>query len=96
MESNTKFYITSNRILDAEIIADVQYHATGEPIPSQYHRLGVDGEQLPPESRKMSELHLYFKDSEKDSIALFGDEADTAWKNYRRAVNINLEAWDNA
>jgi hypothetical protein len=64
MESeDRKFYVTANRILDADVIGDVQYHPAGS-----------------------SELFIAFKDPEKESISLSGDEADKAWNNFRKVV----------
>jgi hypothetical protein len=81
MESeDRKFYVTANRILDADVIGDVQYH------PAEGNR------QDEPQLRKRSELFIVFKDPEKESISLSGDEADKAWKNFRKVLLVNR--WD--
>jgi len=43
-------------------------------------------DDLKPELRKKSEFQLWFKDSER-GISLSGKEADTAWKNYKMALD---------
>jgi hypothetical protein len=92
MESeDRKFYVTANRILDADVIADVQYHPAGSPTGMTTY-LGVDAEgnrQDEPQLRKRSELFIVFKDPEKESISLDGDEADKAWKNFRKVLLVN-------
>ena len=87
MEQNRKFYVTPNRILDADIIGDMGYYPAGSRPDSEVLRLGG----LTQEPIKEPELRIVFKDPYQRSITLHGEEADTAWNNYRRAVDINGE-----
>jgi hypothetical protein len=89
MEEDQKFYVTPNRILDAEIIGDVEYHPTGSPTGTRFVK--VDAERDEPELRKKSELVIVFKDAERGSLTLYGDEADTAWKNFRLVAGPSAE-----
>src|SRR5260221_10636058 len=78
-----KFYVTPNRILDPEIVGDVEYFPKGSPGPGPV--MGETGlDEYPP--RKKSELWIRFKNQNAEAIYLTGDEADTAWQNYREAA----------
>jgi hypothetical protein len=79
MVEDQKIYVTPTRILDAGVVGDVEYFPVGSQIESNVFQ---HGEQKP-EIRQKSEFHLRFKDSKRDGISLYGEDADTAWKNYR-------------
>lgn len=90
MLEDQKFYVTASRILDAEVVGDVEYLEVGSRTGSNV--FGADG-NLTPQLRDRSEFRLFFKDSEKDGIFLYGEAADTAWMNYRKAAgptNVRL------
>jgi hypothetical protein len=87
-----KFYVTPNRILDADVVGDVQYHPKGSPTGRDgFVEFGDDGPFSKPELYKVSELVLIFKDPTRESITLYGDEADTTWQNFRNVVGSALE-----
>ena len=44
-----------------------------------------------PDLRKTSELFISFKDPERDSISLSGEEADAAWKNFKKAAGSTAD-----
>src|SRR5690242_5267991 len=77
-----KFYVTATRILDADLIGNVEYFNEG----SCQNGNAYEGEGTRPEIRKRSEVHFDFKDSQKKSIVLFGADADRAWTNFRRVA----------
>lgn len=87
---NRKFYVTPNRILDVDIVGDVRYLPLGSPTG---YNISVGDGKFKPDLRKNSEFVLVFKEEDRDCIALYGEEADTAWKNYRRAADIG-EGWE--
>jgi hypothetical protein len=88
-----KFYVTPNQILDVEIVGDVRYHEAGSPTGMTNIVLVDSGEfEVQPDTEAKSWLTIGFKDPDKEWITLHGDEADTAWKNFRRAANIEGEA----
>lgn len=90
MDHNRKFYLTPNRILDSDILGDVQYFAAGTTNATPYR--DHEGTLVSAPPLKQSQLSIAFKDSERDCITLYGEEADTAWENFRRAADINDEA----
>ena len=71
MEQNRKFYVTPNHVVDADYIGDALYFPTASPTITP--------------KRKQSELHLTFKNN-GESISLYGDAADLAWENFKRAT----------
>ena len=80
MVEDQKFYVTPTRILDADIIGDVQYFSVGSSTGST--RLMNDG-GFQPELRKKSELHIAFKDNEKDGICLYGARMVLSMKDFQ-------------
>jgi hypothetical protein len=87
VEPHRKFYITPNRILDAEIVAEVEYHAVGSIIQSSYLHVTDTGEASQPKKRVKSEVYFALKNPDAESITLYGEEADLAWSNFQDTLD---------
>ena len=87
MEDNRKFYVTPNWIMDADIIGEIRYHLAGScPDSEFYRRAGQTQEPI-----KESELRIGFKDLFRSPITVRGEDADKAWKNFRKVVGLCRE-----
>jgi hypothetical protein len=91
VNEDRKFYVSPNRIIDADMIGEVEYFPDGTPNGNG----APDGsDQL----RKQSEIRFRFKDRERGSFTLMGEAADKAWLNFRTVSGpdrISLQ-WDKA
>jgi hypothetical protein len=79
-----KFYVTPNRILDADVLGDVEYRPMGSPT-GRYRSIPGKPAEASPELSTESELVIYFK-GKRGWISFNGTEADAAWKNFRLAA----------
>ena len=79
MNEDRKFYVTPYRMIDADLIGDVEYFPDGTPTGNG---AVADGE-LVDQLRKESQICFRFKDRERGSLTLNGEAADTAWMNFR-------------
>jgi len=99
MVEDQKFYATATRIVDADTIADVQYFpamsiddggngtAKQGELTQKFDAVVVEAAR---KVREKSYVHFAFKDPERSGIELYGDEADTAWKNFRKVSGPTL------
>ena len=79
-----KFYVTPNRILDTDVLGDVEYRPVGSPT-GRYKSVPGKPDEAAPELSTESELVMYFK-GKRGWISFTGAEADTAWKNFKLAA----------